>query len=279
MKKNNTLGTGAFARLCKTTKETLFHYDREGLLKPRYISGNGYRHYGVEQFFDFDMISMLKETGSTLQEIRAYMSNLDGGDFLTLLEAKLAVVKKERERLAQRERMLRDLAEGTREALAFTFDAFLLCEQSEERLEIVPTTAAMQGTTSEFVERVVEYIDFYDKLKRTPRAPFGMMIDREDVRAGRFLERWFISRATRSTPRTHLHVKAAGTYAVLAHRGTPHTHARAFDELLRHIGVAGLNVAGNAYVYDMMSHVLLGAGETYAAKYCVPVERPGTAAG
>ena len=270
-KKKNTLSTGAFARLCKTTKETLFHYDREGLLKPRYVSGNGYRYYGVEQFFDFDMIAMLKETGSTLQEIRAYMSNLDGGDFLDLLEAKLVVVRKERERLARREKMLRDLAGGAREALAFTFDAVLLLEQAEEHLEIVPTTAAMTDSTSEFVERLVEYIDFYNKLKRAPRFPFGMMIDREDIQSERFLERWFFSRATRSTPRSRLHVKAAGTYAVLAHKGTPESHASAFGELLRHIGAAALEAAGNAYVYDMMSYALLGAGETYAAKYCVPV--------
>ncbi len=26
------LKTGEFARLCRTTKETLFHYDREGIL-------------------------------------------------------------------------------------------------------------------------------------------------------------------------------------------------------------------------------------------------------
>ena len=63
VKNEKFLKTGEFARLCHTTKETLFHYDREGILKPRHVSGNGYRRYGLEQFFDFDMISLLKETG------------------------------------------------------------------------------------------------------------------------------------------------------------------------------------------------------------------------
>ena len=50
MKNEKFLKTGEFARLCHTTKETLFHYDREGILKPRHVSGNGYRRYGLEQF-------------------------------------------------------------------------------------------------------------------------------------------------------------------------------------------------------------------------------------
>ena len=62
MKTETFLKTGEFARLCHTTKETLFHYDREGILRPRYVSENGYRRYGVEQYFDFDLITLLKET-------------------------------------------------------------------------------------------------------------------------------------------------------------------------------------------------------------------------
>ena len=56
METKKLLKVGEFARLCHTTKETLLHYDRKGLLQPRYISENGYRFYSMEQFFDFDMI-------------------------------------------------------------------------------------------------------------------------------------------------------------------------------------------------------------------------------
>ena len=41
------LTTGAFAELCGTKKGTLLFYDKEGLLKPKCISENGYRHYSV----------------------------------------------------------------------------------------------------------------------------------------------------------------------------------------------------------------------------------------
>ena len=271
MKKKKFLTTGEFAKLCMTTKETLFHYDRENLLKPRYISENGYRHYGVEQFYDFDMISFFKETGSSLKEIKAYIDNRDGETFLLQLEDKLHILKKERARLAQRETMLRDLTAGTREALDFPYGTFMVLEQEEERLEIVPTAATPEDSETDFVERFAEYIDFYDKQKRTPRSPFGILLDKEDVEKGSYLERYFFSRATRATPHTMLHVKPAGRYAVLAHKGDIASHLSAYTDLLRHIQASGLTIAGNCYYYDMMSYVLQGAGDTYRAKFCVQV--------
>ena len=42
--------TGQFAKLCSTTKETLFHYDSLGLLKPARVGENGYRYYAASQF-------------------------------------------------------------------------------------------------------------------------------------------------------------------------------------------------------------------------------------
>lgn len=273
MKKKNFLTSGEFARLCKTTKETLFHYDREDLLKPRYVSENGYRYYGMEQFFDFDMIARLKDTGSSLKEIRAHIHNTDVGDFLSLLEEKLRIVKKERARLAQREMRLRDMSSQTREALHLAYDSFEVLEQKEERLESVVTEGSAQDSVIDFITRFVEYVDFYDKLERMPRGPFGVILDWADIEKECHYERYYFSRATRFTPRSLLHVKAAGNYAVTAHKGTHQTHIKALQSFRRQISASGLTAAGNCYCYDLMSYVLLASGTTYAAKYCVRVSR------
>lgn len=272
MQKKNFLTTGEFARLCKTTKETLFHYDRENLLKPRHVTGKGYRRYAMEQLFDFDMITMLKETGSSLKEIGHHIHNADGVEFLSLLEKKRRVVKEERARLARRERMLEDMVALTREALEQEFDVLLFADQQEEHLEILPTVPVVSESTEEYVVRYADYVDFYDKEGRTPRSPFGAIVALEDVTHGRYAERWFFSRATRATPRALRHVKPGGRYAVLAHMGTAQAHKAVFRNMLQGVAGAGLRPDGNAYVYDFMSYILLGAGESYAAKYCLPVK-------
>ncbi|MDL2316204.1 MerR family transcriptional regulator [Desulfovibrio sp. OttesenSCG-928-A18] len=275
MKKKKYLSSGEFAGFCRTTKETLFHYDREDLLKPSYVSENGYRYYAVEQIYDFDMISTFKETGSSLKEIREYMNNKDAAEFLEQLEDKQRIVKREKARLAQRELMLRDMAAGTREALDFPYDTMLLLEQEEERLEIVPTAASPEAQETDFAERFTEYINFYRQQKRTPRSPFGLLLEKEDVEQGLYLERYFFSRATRATPRSMLHLKPAGRYAVLAHKGDITSQLRACAGLLRQIKAAGLRLAGNCYYYDMMSYVFQDTGGSYRAKFCMEIAREG----
>lgn len=276
MQKKKYLTTGEFAKLCRTTKETLFHYDRENLLKPRYVSENGYRRYGMEQYFDFDMISTLKETGTSLKEIRHYMHKADSAEFLLLLEEKTRVVKQERAKLAQRETMLREMAVLTREALSMDYDVISIREEAEERLEILPTTPAssesVEESVEEFVARFTEYIDFYDTQGRNPLPPFGAIIMREEVRQNRYAERYFFSRATRATPHSQVHIKPEGRYAVYAHKGTMQTHFSTYHEILRKLAEKGERVAGNAYIYDLMSYILLGTGGSYAAKYCIRIE-------
>lgn len=67
------LTTGEFARFCGVSKDTLIYYDRQDILKPRHVSENGYWRYLPEQLYEFDFISILKETGSSLTEIKEQM--------------------------------------------------------------------------------------------------------------------------------------------------------------------------------------------------------------
>ena len=60
--------TGEFAKVCGTTKETLFHYDRIGLLKPQVIGQNRYRYYAAKQFYRYDLIDTLKMAGCSLAD-------------------------------------------------------------------------------------------------------------------------------------------------------------------------------------------------------------------
>jgi DNA-binding transcriptional MerR regulator len=69
---DNHMKTAEFAEFCGTTKDTLFWYDKQGILKPEIVGENGYRYYTSRQFFDFATISTLKQTGNSLKEIAAF---------------------------------------------------------------------------------------------------------------------------------------------------------------------------------------------------------------
>ena len=94
------LTSGAFAALCGTTKETLRHYKDIGLLSPAYQGDNGYFYYDVEQFYDFYAISIFRQTGTPLEEVRRCLQGQDAAQTLALLREQRDRLEAERQKLA-----------------------------------------------------------------------------------------------------------------------------------------------------------------------------------
>lgn len=78
--------TGEFAKLCGVKKQTLFHYDQIGILRPELTGDNGYRYYSVYQFDTYNTIAMLKELDMPLSYIKKFLENRSPSSFLTLLK-------------------------------------------------------------------------------------------------------------------------------------------------------------------------------------------------
>ena len=105
-RKKGWLTSGAFAALCGTTKETLRHYKDVGLLLPAHQGDNGYFYYDVEQFYDFYAISIFRQTGTPLEEIRRCLRGHDAAETLELLREQEARLTAERKKLEHMEFVL-----------------------------------------------------------------------------------------------------------------------------------------------------------------------------
>lgn len=84
--------TGQFAELCGVKKQTLFHYDDIGLLRPALVEENGYRRYSYDQYQTFLLISCLKEAGMSLGEIKDYLKEEDPERRRQTVELRLAAL-------------------------------------------------------------------------------------------------------------------------------------------------------------------------------------------
>ena len=93
------LTSGAFAALCGTTKETLRHYKDVGLLLPAHQGDNRYFYYDVEQFYDFFAISIFRQTGTPLEEIRRCLRGHNTAQTLELLREQRGRLEAERQKL------------------------------------------------------------------------------------------------------------------------------------------------------------------------------------
>ena len=90
----NYFTTGEFAGICGVGKQTLFYYDKEGIFKPDIVAENGYRYYSYTQIETFTVITMLRDLGVHIKEIKAHMDHRSPEALIALMESKSAEIDK-----------------------------------------------------------------------------------------------------------------------------------------------------------------------------------------
>ena len=71
MASNGLFSTSDFAKLSRTTRDTLLYYDKIGLLCPESRGENNYRYYSHGQLAVINVIRTLQDLGMTLDEIKS----------------------------------------------------------------------------------------------------------------------------------------------------------------------------------------------------------------
>lgn len=264
--------TGQFAALCGTTKDTLFHYDRIGLLKPWAVTESGYRRYTSVQLFEFDLIRVLQQAGSSLQEIMAYRRHCDADHFLELLEEKQAAIRSQLEELTRMEQMLQHVSEATRQGLTDQYDQPRVEWQEPERLLVVELERGEGERAESVAARLGEHFSRCEEYRLTDKFPLGSVILQQEVLAGGDLERYFFSRVPQDFTGAPLLEKPAGHYAALLHKGPADSFGTAWQQLLNYVKEQKLTICGNAYVHDLISYLASGSAEDFVLKISVQVE-------
>ena len=75
MSNNDIFSIAEFAEFTRTTRDTLLHYDRIGLLSPESRGENNYRYYSSGQLAVVNLIRTCQALGMTLAEIKALKDN------------------------------------------------------------------------------------------------------------------------------------------------------------------------------------------------------------
>jgi len=75
MRDKNIFSISNFAKFSRTTRDTLLHYDKIGLLSPASRRANNYRYYSREQLAQINVIRTLQKLGMTLEEIKELRNN------------------------------------------------------------------------------------------------------------------------------------------------------------------------------------------------------------
>ena len=271
MSSRTFLKIGDFARVCHTTKETLLHYDRKGVLKPGYVSDNGYRWYALKQFFDFDLILLLKETGSTLEEIKRYRNAGRRDGYLELFRESIAVLEKEQERIAGRLSMLNNLAAMGEEALQAEYDKLFFERRRAEDILVYPVDSEKITGRESSVECYSECLmrSLMDGNAIDP--PLGMIIPDTFAEEGTFRICALFTVNRNHARLTNARRMEEGEYACFFHKGSIQSHGRAFREMMNQLAELGRKTCGHVYAYDQMNYAFACEDDEYVAKYVVRV--------
>ena len=277
MKEKKYLGTGEFAKLCRTTKETLYHYDDEGLLKPRHVSEKGYRRYAAEQFFVFDLITVLKEAGSSLAEIRRYLGSYDPHGFLRILRDKQEQFVEEQKRLALRKEALDRIAEATHTALDGKYGVIRTGREPEERLVVTAVEDPGRNTWDETARNMSRHFSHCARVGLTTISPVGAVILQENVkRRVPGVDYYFSTDNSAVAPArflaaTDIMVKPEGMYATVLHKGSFDELAAGFPRILARVARRGFRAAGHAYIYDLLSYLASESEEDDVYKLAIQI--------
>lgn len=107
--------SGEFAKKANVSVRTIRYYDKQGLLKPSFVSDAGYRFYTDADFVRLQKILSLKYLGFSLEEIRAITINDDKDDIANSLSMQLSLVRKKISHLQMVEKALLETSELLKE--------------------------------------------------------------------------------------------------------------------------------------------------------------------
>ena len=96
------LTIGQMAELNQVTRQTLRHYEAEGLMIPYYTEpDSGYRYYHINQRAKLDMIQSLKFCGMSLQQIKTEFKSANPDEIESFLITQLDYIDESMRRLSQ----------------------------------------------------------------------------------------------------------------------------------------------------------------------------------
>ena len=272
---NGWMTSGAFAAFCGTTKETLRHYKDIGLLSPAYKGGNGYFYYGAEQFYDFCAISIFRQSGTSLENVRRGLQEQDSAKTLSLLLEQQQRLGEERQKLEQMEFVLSGMIRGLKlgnapdmiPKTAWFKKEHLLAVPAEELEAFIPADAGEDEMLITVLNRC-----------RTLCRQYGLQTD---YRLGAL---HLPGEHTGQAAISHLYTclkeqadfpyymeKPAGNYAYLCCRGRWDISG-GYHALNRYICEQGLRTTGSLYAYDLAGFILNGVEKNAASMISIRLE-------
>lgn len=262
----NLYKTNEFALLCNTTKHTLFHYDKIGLLSPAIRKENGYRYYSIEQFDIFNIINIMKKIGVPLNEIKDYLSVRNKELFVDMLKEKQKKLSDEIKILKDMDRLLSENIALLKEDLSSKINKIQIENCDEEYLIVTQTPKTDVVDEKIIIDTLSKHFKFCKENYSNAGIHMGEIILKEDVFEGRFKVSYCYSKTKEKYSNINLFIKPKGKYAVFYYQGSYSTLSEGYKYFYEEIKKQGYFLEGNIYGEDVVDYFSESNPEKYILK-------------
>ncbi|MCL2707658.1 MAG: MerR family transcriptional regulator [Defluviitaleaceae bacterium] len=232
-----------FAKFSRTTKDTLLHYDRIGLLKPEARGDNKYRYYSTNLLATVNMIRTLQRLGMTLDEIKELKDNrspeLAEGIFLKQIEK----IDEKIDEWVRSRKLLLTLLKTIKEAVGVEEDVI--------KIQFQPAEAIVLGSLNDYSRGKDAYdalTGFYNEIsEKYPdmdlNYPVWAVFSGERIKNGDWVwpDRYYFYNPD------GFDRKPAALYAVGYTRGGYGQSDGLYKKLLKYVYDNGFEICGNVY--------------------------------
>lgn len=262
----NYLTTGEFAKLCHTSKDTLFHYCDIGLFTPAKIQENGYRYYHVLQYDTFLTIRRLHLIGMPLNRIREYMQARTPEKMVELFSEQESLLNQQIERLQRIKTLLHTQKVGMEQALLHPAGEFfvlwqdsrlLLCSNQIQEVDDYVMTeeigALIASVGNQIQPNTLGMVCDLEEAIRSETCPCRFYICAEELKSQQCI------------------TMPAGKYFCTYHRGGYETLWETYRELQSQAEQQGLALGASVYAETVIGDWAVTSSEEYVIRVFAPI--------
>lgn len=270
MENEKLFTTGDFAALCKTTRDTLYHYDEIGLLRPERVEANGYRLYSLTQYKEFQLIDLLRKIDMPLKEIRQLMRRRTSEIVREQLLQKRKEIDERIEVLRWEQRTIDYYAQNSRYAETAAYDEPWIEQRPRAYIAVTPLPEPEKWTSRTFIRAVRAHFALCDQHPQIDQMPIGWILPRERALRGDYLEESSFSHMNAPLAEGFCREQPGGLYAVLVHKGDALEEQA--DRIRDYLRKRRLELAGDVYVTELVNFFNASGRDGYVREIAMPVK-------
>ncbi|MDY8023429.1 MerR family transcriptional regulator [Paenibacillus polymyxa] len=263
------LTSGQFAKVMGISKDTLFHYDRLGILSPEFKAENRYRYYSINQIDVFKVISILKELEMPLKEIKEYLNKRSPQELIVLLGKEEAMLNSKIKQLQKMKSIISEKKRITQAATEIISTDIIIEEKKEEFL--VVTEADPYTNDKSIYDSMIKHEKYLNIYSIDASHTVGWMRDTKRVLANEtFNYDYLFTRVSKKSNYSNFK-REKGTYLIAYHTEGYSSVCDTYDRIINYAKDKSIELQGFFYEDVLLDDLSVRGYEEYLIKISVQI--------